>query len=268
VFAEYSADRTPQPVTLLSVTTETSPARNEPRGKRSRRSRWAFVRDLLIVFVAALLASLLIKTFLVQSFYIPSGSMENTLDINDRILVNQLEPDLTPISRGDVIVFKDPGGWLPPPPPTSNSNPLLTAGEGLLKAVGIAPDNTNDHLIKRVIGLPGDHVVCCNPLGQVTVNDTPLDESPYVYFPAGKTAASNIDFDVTVPANALWVMGDNRYNSQDSRYHQKEPGHGFVPIDDVTGRAVMTTWPISRWTWLDNYPSVFAGIPTNSTRTG
>ena len=251
----FSGRTSPQATTLLLVTTN-SPA--SPASALKGRSRWLFVRDVAIILVIALLASLLIKTFLVRSFYIPSGSMEHTLDINDRILVNQLEPDLIPVSRGDVVVFKDPGGWLPSAAPVAAGNPIAAAGDWTLKVIGIVPDDANDHLVKRVIGIPGDHVVCCNPMGQLTVNGEPLDESPYI----GSTTASQIEFDVIVPAQSLWVMGDNRNNSEDSRFHQDEPGKGFVPLPNVTGRAFVTTWPVNRWTLLDNYPATFAGIPT------
>jgi signal peptidase I len=242
-------------MTETSVPTRRSRA-GDRKGRRSR-STALFIRDIIIIFLIALLASVLIKTFLVRSFYIPSGSMENTLQINDRILVNELEPNLIPISRGDVVVFKDPGGWLPAhvDAPTS---PIVTAVNFVLDAVGLAATDSNDHLIKRVIGLPGDHVTCCNALGQMMVNDVPLSE-PYLKLPDGVTKVSDLDFDVTVPADSLWVMGDNRYNSADSRYNQTNPGGGFVPISDVVGRALVITWPSSRWGYIDDYPSVFRG---------
>lgn len=232
-------------------------------GSQSRRSRsaWLFARDLVIIFVIALLASVLIKTFLVRSFYIPSGSMENTLQVDDRILVNQLEPNLIPITRGDVVVFKDPGGWLMPTV-EQPKNPLAAAVDWVLEGVGLAADDANDHLIKRVIGLPGDHVVCCNALGQMEVNDIPLDENSYLKLPDGVSAVSQEPFDITVPADSLWVMGDNRYNSADSRFNQDKPGKGFVPEANVVGRAVLVTWPIDHWGWLDNHGSVFDGIPS------
>ncbi|WP_291052204.1 signal peptidase I [Herbiconiux sp.] len=248
--------------------TETSVPSHEHSGgdgagdRRSRRSKsaWLFARDLLIIFVIALLASVLIKTFLVRSFYIPSGSMENTLQINDRILVNQLEPSLLPLSHGDVVVFKDPGGWLNAVA-EPEKNPLAAAVDWVLEGVGLAADDANDHLIKRVIGLPGDNVVCCNALGQMSVNGVPLDESAYLKLPDGVSAVSQEPFDITVPADSLWVMGDNRYNSADSRFNQEKPGKGFVPVGNVVGRAILVTWPIDHWAWLDNYGSVFSGIP-------
>ncbi|MGD8194171.1 signal peptidase I [Herbiconiux sp. P18] len=231
-----------------------------PVGRGRSRSRWLFFRDLLIIFAIALLASVLIKTFLVRSFFIPSASMQNTLQIDDRILVNQLEPGLMPIERGDVVVFRDPGGWLQPTPEVTE-NPAQAAVDWVVQGVGLAPDDADNHLVKRVIGLPGDHVVCCNPLGQLTINDVAVDELSYIDTQNGSTAASAVPFDVIVPADSLWVMGDNRNNSEDSRYHQMLPGKGSVPIDDVVGRAVLITWPIGRWSWIDNHGSAFGGVP-------
>jgi signal peptidase I len=124
--------------------------------------------------------------------------------------------------------------------------------------VGLGAQDSNDHLIKRVIGLPGDTVECCNDFGQMSVNGVPLDE-PYVNYPPGETRASAIDFSVTVPADSLWVMGDNRYNSKDSRYNGSTPSKGFVPMSDVVGRAFVISWPSDRWTWLGDYPEVFRG---------
>ena len=243
------------------MTDNTLPSRShrlESDSSRKKRGVAIFIRDLLIIFVVALLISFLIKTFLVRSFYIPSGSMENTLLVNDRIIVNQLEPGLLPVSRGDVVVFRDPGGWLPPQAPLEQ-NPIVAALDWTLSVVGLSAPDSNDHLIKRVIGLPGDHVVCCNTLGQMSVNDVPLVE-PYVLLPVGQTSVSKDAFDIVVPADSLWVMGDNRYDSLDSRYHTTTPGKGFVPMDNVVGRAMVISWPVSRWGWLDDYPEVFRGV--------
>ena len=243
------------------MTEDTLPTRTDRAAadkRRKQRSVKLFIRDILIIFVVAVLVSFLIKTFVVRSFYIPSASMENTLQINDRIIVNELEPNLVPIEHGDVVVFRDPGGWLPPSVPT-NQNPIAAAWDAELAFVGLSAPDSNDHLIKRVIGLPGDHVTCCNALGQMSVNGVPLKE-PYVLLPPGSQAVSGITFDVTVPKGSLWVMGDNRYNSADSRYHVNDPGKGFVPISNVVGRAFVISWPINRWSWLDNYPDVFRGV--------
>jgi len=243
------------------MTEDTLHSRSDRRAadsRRKKRSAALFVRDLLVIFVVALLVSFLIKTFLIRSFYIPSGSMEDTLLVNDRIIVNQLEPGLMPVQHGDVVVFKDPGGWLLPQPPIQQ-NPLAASLSWLLSVVGLAAPDSNDHLIKRVIGLPGDHVTCCNALGQMSVNGVPLHE-PYVLLPPGATDVSKDDFDIVVPPDSLWVMGDNRYNSKDSRYNGNTPGKGYVPMEDVVGRAFVISWPISRWSWLDDYPEVFRGV--------
>lgn len=217
-----------------------------------------FIRDIVVIFVVAIIISVGIKAFLVRSFYIPSGSMMNTLQIDDRIIVNELVPDAIPIERGDVVVFKDPGGWLPVTldPPV---NPFVGAVDWTLTAIGLSASDSNDHLIKRVIGLPGDVVTCCNALGQMEVNGVPLDE-PYLNLPEGTSRVSEPDFSVTVPKGALWVMGDNRYSSADSRYNTATPSKGFVPIDNVVGRAIVVSWPLSHWSWLDNFPQTFEGV--------
>lgn len=233
---------------------ETESLRPRPRGKGWK----LFLRDVLLIFLAALVISFLIKTFLIRSFYIPSSSMENTLQIDDRIIVNQLVPELMPIEHGDVVVFRDPGGWLTPSieePP----NWFVGAIDSVLAFVGLTAPDSNDHLIKRVIGLPGDEVHCCNDLGQLEVNGVPLDE-PYIVLPDGTTKATRDDFDVTVPEGHLWVMGDNRYNSADSSFHRDDPGGGFVPIENVVGRALFISWPADHWAWLDNYPLTFADV--------
>lgn len=237
-------------------------AHEQTRPRRRKLRGWrAFLRDVVVILVAAVVISFLIKTFLIRSFYIPSPSMEPTLLVNDRIIVNELVPDAIPIERGDVVVFLDPGGWLDPQPVEEPANPVVGFFDWLLSIVGLTAPDSDEHLIKRVIGLPGDHVACCNEFGQMTVNDVPIDElGLYIQVPAGVTKVSAIDFDVTVPEGAIWVMGDNRYNSQDSRYHQELPGGGSVPIDNVVGRAILVSWPVDRWTWLDNYPLVWAGV--------
>lgn len=217
-----------------------------------------FLRDLLIIFVAAILISFMIKTFLVRSFYIPSSSMENTLQIDDRILVNQLEPRFFPISHGDVVVFTDPGGWLP----AISSEPenwFVGAVDGVLAFVGLSAPDSSNHLIKRVIGLPGDTIECCNEFGQLIVNGIPLEE-PYIVLPDAVTKATPDDFSVTVPDDSLWVMGDNRYNSADSAAHRDDPTGGFVKVGSVVGRAFLISWPTERWSMLDNYPTTFQRV--------
>lgn len=229
----------------------------------AKKSTWkTFLRDIVVIFLVAVLVSFLVKTFVVRSFYIPSGSMENTLQINDRIIVNEMQPKLFGLQRGDVVVFKDPGGWLPAPAP-STANPVQKAVGAVLDFVGLGASDSDQHLVKRVIGLPGDRITCCNALGQMSVNGVPLKE-PYVLLPAGVQAVSAKAFSVTVPAGTIWVMGDNRYSSADSRYHMDDPGKGFVPLDDVVGRAFVVSWPLSHWSWLSNYPETFAGTDTQT----
>ncbi|AWB89611.1 signal peptidase I [Salinibacterium hongtaonis] len=229
-----------------------------PRRRSKGRGVALFLRDLLIIFIAAIIISVGIKTFLVRSFYIPSSSMENTLQVNDRIIVNQLVPGMVELERGDIVVFRDPGGWLTQVPEETRP-PLVEALDWFLALIGFSAPDSNDHLIKRVIGLPGDEVACCNAFGQMSVNGVPLDE-PYLKLPDRVNKVAKDDFAVTVPEGSLWVMGDNRYNSCDSRCNVTGPSKGYVPIDNVVGRAVMISWPTERWTWLDNYPTVFEGV--------
>jgi signal peptidase I len=232
----------------------------EPERGTRRRGWVVFLRDVLVIVVVALLVSFLVKTFLVRSFYIPSASMNQTLVEQDRILVDEITPRFGEYSRGDVVVFRDPGGWLMPVPEAPR--PAIVEGvDWVLGLVGLTAPDSDDHLVKRVIGVPGDHVVCCNALGQTTVNGVPIDETPYLNLPPGATAPRDYPYDVTVPEGSLWVMGDNRDNSQDSRYHQDQPGGGFVPIDNVVGRAFLITWPFDRFGGIDFHHDVFAGVP-------
>lgn len=234
---------------------------NAARSEKRRGGFLGFVRDLLVILLLAFLISFLLKTFLVRSFYIPSSSMEDTLQINDRILVNQLVPNVSDVKRGDIVVFKDPGGWLNVPavdPPSGI--------ERTLQAVGLAADTSHDYVVKRVIGIGGDRVACCDANGLMTVNGVPIEE-PYLKL-GENTAASGIDFDVTVPEGSVWVMGDNRYQSKDSRYNQDQPGEGFVPEEEIVGRAFVLNWPLSRFTVLSNPESTFTGVDRAAEKAG
>ncbi len=232
-----------------------SEAEAPARGRRERRGgAVGFLRDLVVILLVAFLVSFLLKTFLVRSFYIPSESMQNTLQVNDRILVNQLVPDVVDVQRGDVVVFKDPGGWLHP-----RSAMPPQGFEKVLQAVGLAADTSHEYVVKRVIGVGGDRVRCCDGDGRVTVNGVPLDE-PYIVIPPGESKASAIDFDVAVPEGSVWVMGDNRYASKDSRYNQDQPGRGFVPEEEIVGRAFLLNWPLNRFTWLGTPEDTFTGV--------
>ena len=235
---------------------------SSPRpGLLSRIGRYLFViiRDLLVIVLAALVVSFLIKSFLVRSFSIPTSSMEDTLQIDDRVIVSQLTPGPFDLERGDVVVFVDPGGWLPSGLATED-DPLTRLFNWVGPRLGLPDQSGDQHLIKRVIGLPGDTVVCCDALGALSVNGVPLDE-PYVVLPEGQTEVSGTSFSVVVPNNSLWVMGDNRYNSADSRANLSKPGGGFVPLGNVVGKAWVISWPAERWEVLSNFPTVFQGIP-------
>ncbi|MBO3663990.1 signal peptidase I [Microbacterium stercoris] len=236
----------------------------ESASREARRTRgWvSFLRDVIVIVIIAVLVSFLVKTFVVRSFFIPSASMEDTLVIDDRILVDELTPNWTGYSHGDVVVFRDPGGWLPPTP-APDLNPFQSGVDWLLGLVGLSMTDQDDHLVKRIIGLPGDHVVCCNALGQMSINGVPVDELGFIKLPAGSTEASKVPFDVTVPEGRLWVMGDNRNNSQDSRFNTDQPGEGFVPLDNVVGKVFLRTWPFDRFGAIDGQPDVFAGVPAS-----
>ena len=229
------------------------------KGARRERSRGASaLREAVIVLGSALILSLLIKTFVAQAFFIPSASMESTLQVGDRVLVSRLAPGPFDVSRGDIVVFVDPGGWLPPEPAQGNEvrNLLTEVGE----FVGLLPANTGSHLIKRVIGLPGDTVTCCDASGRISVNGVPIDE-PYVIDGA---VPSLVTFDYTVPADRLFVLGDNRPNSADSRFHPGDPGGGMVPMDNVVGVANTIIWPADRWSILRNPGATFEQVPDPS----
>jgi signal peptidase I len=201
-----------------------------------------WIREVLIVLVSALLLSLLLKTFVFQSFWIPSGSMENTLQINDRILVSLWRPGPLDLRHGDIVVFRDPGGWLNPsevPAPTGGAKKW----DEFATFVGLLPQDAGEHLVKRVIGLPGDKVSCDTATDKVMVNGVPITED---YIKPG-TVSCSYAWSVTVPADRLWVLGDNRSNSADSRAHIGDPGGGTIPISSVVGTAFATVWPLEHW---------------------
>jgi signal peptidase I len=219
-----------------------------PEGKRKAASRprrkRSFWREFPVLVVVALLLAVVIKTYAIQAFFIPSGSMENTLEINDRVLVNKLVYDVRGIHRGDIVVFNGDGSWDPGTVPV-DTNFVVKFADGFASMFGFG--HPGDILIKRVIGIPGDHVACCDAQGQVTVNGVPLNEGTYLY-PGSAPSVSR--FNITVSAGRLWVMGDNRFYSADSRAHQGDPGGGTIPESGVIGRAFIIIWPLSRWRLL------------------
>lgn len=213
----------------------------------------SFWKELPILVVVALLLALLIKTFFVQAFSIPSDSMQNTLQRGDRVLVDKLTPWFgAKPERGEVVVFHDPGGWLGEQPEQS-TNPIMKGVRTVFSFIGIMPSADEQDLIKRVIAVGGDTVECSGT-GPVKVNGKALDE-PYI-IPGATPCADKPFGKVTIPKGHLWVMGDNRSNSLDSRYHQELAGHGTVPENQVVGRAFAIAWPINRWAAL-SVPGTF-----------
>jgi signal peptidase I len=209
------------------------------------RSKGSLLKELPILIVVALVVSLFIKSFLVQFFYIPSGSMENTLQVQDRVAVNKVPFISDNIKRGDIVVFRDPNNWLPENLENS-SNSLTSKAKSLLVTVGVLPNPAKQYLVKRVVGVAGDRIVCCADSGKLSINGVEVTE-PYIY---GGDAPSDMKFDVTVPEGKLWVMGDHRGASADSRYHQEDINDGFVPLNTVSGRVVAVIWPFKNVTYV------------------
>ena len=209
------------------------------------RKKGSLLKELPFLVVVALVASLLIKSFLVQFFYIPSGSMENTLQVQDRVAVNKIPFISKSIDRGDVVVFRDPDDWLPEIV-DYDTNKYLAKVKSALVAVGVLPNPAKQYLVKRVIGVAGDRIVCCTKNDKLTINGVEVDE-PYIF--AGNKP-SDMTFDVTVPEGKIWVMGDHRGASADSRYHQDDINKGFVPISKVSGRVFAVIWPFKNITYV------------------
>ncbi|MEU1585242.1 signal peptidase I [Micromonospora sp. NPDC005710] len=206
--------------------------------EQTDKPRSSFWKELPILLGVAILVAVLVRAFVLQTFFIPSPSMENTLKIDDRVLVNKLVYDFRSPHRGEVIVFKAPTEW--------SGNP------------------DGEDFIKRVIGIPGDHVVCCDPEERLMINGKSLDE-PYIFSLDGvRDKPADQEFDITVPEGRLWVMGDHRSASGDSLEHWQQSGQNIteatIPENDVVGRAFTVFWPVNRATWL-TVPDGFDGIP-------
>ena len=209
------------------------------------RNKGSLLKELPFLVVVALVASLLIKSFLVQFFYIPSGSMENTLQVQDRVAVNKIPFISKSIDRGDVVVFRDPDNWLPEIV-DYDTNKYLSIVKSALVAVGVLPNPAKQYLVKRVIGVAGDRIVCCTKDDKLTINGVEVDE-PYIF--AGNKP-SEMTFDVIVPEGKIWVMGDHRGASADSRYHQEDINKGFIPISKVSGRVFAVIWPFKNISYV------------------
>jgi signal peptidase I len=221
---------------------------------------WAFAKELTAVVIGAIIVSSLLRAFVGQMFLIPSVSMQDTLKVTDRVVVEKL----TSVQRGQIVVFEDPGGWL-----LGTMTPERGVVGQALEFIGVLPDTATEHLIKRLIGMPGDRVVCCDQSGRISVNGQPLDEGGYLYRGPGgaQVEPSEIRFDVTVPARRIFVLGDNRSASRDSRCHLNDVQAGsvkgenaFVSLDLVVGRAIAVAWPLADLGRLDT-PEIFARVP-------
>ncbi|ATL30799.1 signal peptidase I [Streptomyces formicae] len=258
-----SGDRgteTPLPTGSRPTTGPARPGRAERRKlakKVKRRRRRSAIKEIPLLIGVALLIALVLKTFLVQAFVIPSGSMEQTIRIGDRVLVDKLTPWFgSKPERGDVVVFKDPGNWLEEEQGKKKDPPVVVKQikEGLTQ-IGLLPSDSERDLIKRVIGVGGDTVKCCDKNGKVTVNGVPLDE-PYIH-PGDKPSA--FEFTVKVPEGRLFMMGDHRSDSADSRFHRTEKFSGTVSEDEVVGRALVIAWPFGHWRKLEE-PDTFSSL--------
>lgn len=214
------------------------------------RTLWAAVRELLITVGIALILSSLVRIFLFQVFYVPSASMEDTLLLQDRIVATKITKPFTDIKRGEIVVFKDPGDWLPEY--VSNRNFFLH----FLSVVGLLPSDAGDDLVKRVIGIAGDNVKCCSENGRILINGVELEDQSFIK-PEAET--NQVEFDITVPEKRVFVMGDNRPDSRDSRFHL-ETAYGTVPEKNIVGAVNLRIWPFSRFSTL-KIPDSFNVIP-------
>ena len=243
----------PSDIGAEGVADATQSAALKPR--RPKIPELPFWIELPLLVLLAFGVAFIVKTFLFQAFYIPSGSMENTLQVGDRVFVNKVVYDLHGPRRGDIVVFNGVDSFSPEVVVPPVTNPVAKLMQGVGRLIGFAPPDERD-FVKRVVGVAGDHVRCCDAQGRVTVNDVPLAETPYL-FPGN--SPSDQTFNVIVPAGKLFVMGDHRAASADSRAHLGDPGGGFVPVDRVIGQAFVIVWPFGDATFLHR-PATFSTL--------
>lgn len=254
------------PAATPSSSSVVRPSRRRRRKPKAHLPWWA---ETGLLFVIALIIAVVVHTFFFQAFYIPSGSMENTLHVGDRVIVNLLSYKVGHVQRGQIIVFNGEDSWTPEVTASRPSNPVARVFRDIAGFLGFAPPGERD-FIKRVIGVPGDHVQCCDSAGRILVNGVPLDED---YLASGRpaepaTTAVNLvgpgsRFDIVVPPGRVWVEGDHRDDSADSRAHLGDPGGGTIPEDKIIGRAFVVVWPVSHWRLL-SIPRSYHALPPPS----
>jgi signal peptidase I len=243
-----------QSLSVPDTGTATGPRSSVPSRKARNDKQLPIWQEMFLLLGIALVLAIVIKAFFMQAFYIPSGSMNDTLVLDDRILVQKVsywgsgDPQ-----RGDIVVFSDPGGWLDDAEVRTATNPVTKA----LELFGLYP--TGGHLVKRVIGVGGDTVKCCDKQGRMLVNGVPLNERSYL---AQGEKPSLIKFEVEVPEGFIWVQGDNRSNSADSRVHLGDPGGGRVPVDLVVGKVFAVVWPWDHAKMIER-PATFEAVGTD-----
>lgn len=221
-------------------------AREKPRA----HPFWRGLREVVVIVVVALALSALIRAFLLQAFYVPSASMDETLRPGDRIIASKITTTVSGVKRGEIVVFKDPGDWLPTPLPPPDG--WRSSVRRALTFIGVLPSDSGDDLVKRVIGIGGDRVACCDAEGRIVVNGVPLDED-YIIGPTDQ-----VRFDEEVPDGGMFVMGDNRGDSRDSRYHL-DVNNGAVPVANAVGRVVLVLWPLDRLA-IERIPAIFGDL--------
>lgn len=236
--------------------------REREQGRKRLRDRSpfaAFLAECATVVVLAIIISFIVKTFFLRAFFIPSESMEPTLEVDDRIVVNLLVPGLMDIDRGDVVVFEDTREWW-------GSGEALETNlfQDAMIFIGLMPDTSSHYVVKRVVGTEGDRVECCDDQGRILVNGEPIDE-PYLH-PADEPSAA--EFEVTVPEGSVWLLGDHRSASADSRAHVSDPDMGAVPVDDVIGRSAAIIWPWENWAGGGSDREPFEHVPERAPEDG